>query len=283
MLSNQTKQKLMDLRLPAMADEYARQQEIPDMGALDFDSRFGLLVDTEWLARANNKTKKLLKEANLRASTACLAGVIYNASRKLDRGYILRLSNFAWVKEARNILITGCTGTGKTWLACAFGAEACRREIKVSYYRVSRFLNELRISAGDGSLTKLLNKLKKAELLILDDWGVSMLSPADGQFMLEVLEDRCELSSTVITAQAPVSKWHDLFEDPTLADAILDRVVSNAYRIELQGPSLRRQNAGNDAAFGGKNPISILDDSTVNVDCGQINADQESGVANADV
>ena len=112
MLSNQTKQKLMDLRLPAMADEYARQQEIPDMGALDFDSRFGLLVDTEWLARANNKTKKLLKEANLRASTACLAGVIYNASRKLDRGYILRLSNFAWVKEARNILITGCTGTG---------------------------------------------------------------------------------------------------------------------------------------------------------------------------
>ena len=283
MLNNQTAEKLRSMKLPAMAAEFIRQTESPGMDALGFEERVGMMTDAEWLSRENNRIKKLNKEANLRVSSACFADIDYRPSRKLDRAYIARLSDFSWVRGAKNLIVTGATGTGKTWLACAFGAEACRREIKVSYYRVSRLLNELRISAGDGSLTKLLNKLKKAELLILDDWGVSMLSPADGQFMLEVLEDRCELSSTVITAQAPVSKWHDLFEDPTLADAILDRVVSNAYRIELQGPSLRRQNAGNDAAFGGKNPISILDDSTVNVDCGQINADQESGVANADV
>jgi len=279
MLTNQTKQKLMDLRLPAMANEYARQLETPDIDALDFDSRFGLLVDTEWLSRVNNKVKRLLKEANLRDTTACLANVNYNAARKLDRGYILRLSSFVWLKEARNILITGCTGTGKTWLSCAFGAEACRREVKVGYYRVSRLLNELRASAGDGSLTKFFNKLKKAELLILDDWGLSMLSPADGLLMMEVLEDRHGLSSTIIAAQAPVSKWHGLFEDPTLADAVLDRVTSNAYRIELQGPSLRRHIAANEAAYGGN--YHIADGDAANAGSNQSTTVLESGVENA--
>jgi len=277
MLTNQTMQKLIEMRLPAMANEYARQQEITDIGAMDFDSRFGLLVDTEWISRTNNRIKRLFKEANLRITTACLADVNYNASRNLDRSFILRLSNFVWVKEARNLLITGCTGTGKSWLSCALGADACRREIKVGYYRANRLLNELRISSGDGSLTKLLNKLKKTELLILDDWGLSMLSPADGQLMMEVLEDRYELSSTIIAAQAPVSKWHDLFEDSTLADAVLDRAISNAYRIELQGPSLRRKNVGVEAASGGKSPLS---DDMANVVDIQPAVTSESGIEN---
>jgi DNA replication protein DnaC len=247
MLNHQTAEKLRSMKLPAMAAEYIRQAESPDMDALDFSERFGMLADAEWLARKNNRVRKLIVDAKLRIPTACFADLDYRPSRKLDRAYLARLSDFAWVREAKNAIITGCTGTGKTWLACAFGAEACRKGLRVSYQRVTRLLNDLAAASASGDLAKLLNRLKKADLLILDDWGLNTLNPLEGRLLLEVFEDRFAEGSTIIAAQLPVSKWHGLFEDSTAADAVLDRVVHNSYRFVLQGPSMRRQSPENEA------------------------------------
>ena len=244
MMIHQTVEKLRAMRLPAMAAEYLRQTESPDCAVLDFDERMGMVTDAEWLSRENNHIKRLVKEANLRASDACFANVDYRPTRKLDRQSIARLSDFAWVKEHRNIIITGPTGTGKTWLACAFGQEACRMGIHTRFYRMSRLLGELTLANGSGTLNKALAKLTKHSILILDDWGLAPISPAESRLLLEVFEDRFGLRSTVIAAQVPVAKWHDLFEDATLADAILDRIVHNSYRFELQGHSMRLPKGG---------------------------------------
>lgn len=222
-----------------MATEYIRQCETPAISALGFEERVGMMTDAEWLSRQNNRIKKRLQEANLRFAGASLADIDYRPSRKLERAYIARLSDFAWVREARNMIVTGCTGTGKTWIACAFGAHACRMGIRVAFYRVNRLLNEMAIAAGSGGMDKLLAKLKKVDILILDDWGLNMLNPLEGRFLLEALEDRYGERSTIFAAQLPVAKWHGLFEDSTVADAVLDRVVHNSHRIELQGHSLR--------------------------------------------
>jgi len=239
MLIHQTTEKLRDLRLNAMVAEYIRQCETPAMSALGFDERVGMMADAEWLSRENSRIKKRLKESNLRFAGACLANIDFRPSRKLERAYIARLSDFAWVREARNMILTGCTGTGKTWLACAFGTQACRMGLRVVFYRVNRLLNEMAVASGAGSLDKVLAKLKKADILILDDWGLAMLNPLEGRFLLEVFEDRYGERSTIFAAQLPVAKWHGLFEDSSVADAVLDRVIHNSHRIELQGPSLR--------------------------------------------
>ena len=241
MLVHQTTEKLRDLKLNAMAAEYIRQCETPSISALSFDERIGIMADAEWLSRENNRIKNRLKEAKLRFADACLADIDYRPSRKLERAYIARLSDFAWVREARNIILTGCTGTGKTWIACAFGTQACRIGLRVVFYRVNRLLNDLAVAAGSGSVDKVLAKLKKADILILDDWGLAMLNPLEGRLLLEVFEDRCGEHSTIFAAQIPVAKWHGLFEDSSVADALLDRVIHNSYRIELHGPSLRTQ------------------------------------------
>ena len=239
MLNNQTTEKLRSMRLPAMAAEYIRQAETPGMSALDFDERVGMMADAEWLSRENNRIKKLTKEANLRIAKAGFADIDYRPSRKLDRAYVTRLTDFNWVKERKNLIITGATGTGKTWLACAFGAEACRKGLRVAFYRVSRLLSDLTVALGSGNINKALAKLKKADILVLDDWGLTTLNPPEGRLLLEVFEDRFSERSTVIAAQLPVARWHGLFEDSTVADAVLDRLVHNSYRFELQGPSLR--------------------------------------------
>jgi DNA replication protein DnaC len=243
MMINQTAQKLRSLRLPAMAAEYLRQSESPAMAALGFDERVGMMVDAEWTSRESSRIDKLTKSANLRYPAACFADIDYRASRKLEKSTVARLSDFAWVKEARNIIITGATGCGKTWLACAFGAEACRMGNSVAYYRTSRLLNEMAQASGAGSLNKLLAKIKKTDVLILDDWGLATVNPLESLFLYEAFEERCGERSTILTAQVPVSKWHDLFEDPTKADAVLDRVTHNAYRIVLFGHSLRADKA----------------------------------------
>jgi len=241
MLINHTAEKLRSMKLPAMAAEYIRQSELPVMSALSFDERIGMIADAEWLSRENRKAKQLIKDANLRFSTACFADIDYRTSRKLDRAYVARLSDFTWVKEAKTLILTGCTGTGKTWLACAFGAEACRIGLRVVFYRVSRLFNEMSIAAGCGNMGKLLARLKKADILILDDWGLMRIALPEGQFLHEVFEERCDSSgrSTIIAAQLPVLKWHELFDSPTTADAVLDRIVHQSHRIELYGPSLR--------------------------------------------
>jgi DNA replication protein DnaC len=246
---NQTSQKMADMRLSAMANEYNRQMETPAMTSLDFDTRLAMLVDAEWTERNNGKVKRLLKAANLKITSASFADIDYRQSRHINRGYIARLSNFDWVKESRNIFITGCTGTGKTWLSCAFGVEACRQQMHVLYYRTSRLLSELRVANGDGSLMRLLSKIKKANILILDDWGIERIKPAEGQMLLEVLEDRYGVASTIIAAQIPVTQWHELFDDSTVADAVMDRLIYNAHRFELEGPSMRRKQV-NDGDIG---------------------------------
>jgi DNA replication protein DnaC len=254
MLTNQTAHKLRAMKLPAMAAEYIRQQESPDMSVLNFDERAGMMADAEWLSRENNKIKRLTKAANLRVSAASFADIDYRPSRKLDRAYVVRLSDFAWVRESKNLIITGCTGTGKTWLACAFGAEACRKGFAVAFYRVNRLLSELSVASASGNLNKLLAKIKKADILILDDWGLAILNPAESNLLLEVFEDRSGERSSIIAAQMPVAKWHGLFQDSTVADAVLDRFVHTSYRFELQGASLRRQAAsiaGEEAPSGG--------------------------------
>jgi DNA replication protein DnaC len=222
-----------------MAAEYLRQSESPEMAVLDFDERIGRMADSEWLARENNKIKKLVKDASLRVSEACFANIDYRASRKLNRQAIARLTDFAWVRESRNIIITGATGTGKTWLACAFGQEACRMGFRTQYCRTGRLINNLTLAMGSGTIDKALAKLAKAEILILDDWGLNTVTPPESRLLHEVFEDRIGQGSTIIAAQLPVSKWHDLFEDKTVADAVLDRIVNNAYRLELHGQSMR--------------------------------------------
>jgi DNA replication protein DnaC len=239
MLIHQTTEKLRNMKLNAMAAEYIRQYETPAIASLGFDERLGMMTDAEWLSRENSRVKKRLNEANLRFSSAGLADVDFRPSRKLDRAYIARLSDFTWVREARNMILTGCTGTGKTWLACAFGTQACLIGLRVAFFRVNRLLNEMTVAAGAGGMNKFLAKLKKTDLLILDDWGLAMLNPLEGRFLLELFEDRYNLRSTIFAAQLPVAKWHGLFEDSTVADAILDRIIHNSHRIELHGPSLR--------------------------------------------
>lgn len=240
MLNNQTTERLHSMRLSAMASEYRRQMESPDTTTLSFEERFGMIADAEWISRQNSRLKKLLHLAALRIPNACIEDVDYDPQRKLDRGYVIRLADCAWLSGHRSLIITGATGTGKTYLACAFGNAACRQGFKVRYYRVNRLLTNLAIGRGDGSYNKLISELKKTDLLILDDWGMQVLDPVSGRDLLEVIEDRFGVKSTIISAQLPVVEWHALFEDSTVADAILDRLVHNAYRFPLSGQSMRR-------------------------------------------
>ena len=227
------------MRLPAMAAEFERQLDSPAMDTLSFDERMGMIVDAEWLSKEGNRIQKLTKAANLRFSGTCFADIDYRPSRKLDRAHIARLSDFEWAKAARNIILTGATGTGKTWMACAFGAEACRLGHSVYFYRVNRLLGDMAQASTTGTIFKLLAKIRKCHILVLDDWGLTTLTPLESRFLLEIFEERYGEGATIISAQLPVSKWHDLFEDSTVADAVLDRIIHNSHRIELHGPSLR--------------------------------------------
>ncbi|MCG9968386.1 IS21-like element helper ATPase IstB [Pelotomaculum terephthalicicum JT] len=251
MLNNQTLEKLVSMKLSSMGREYRRQLESPDTTALSFEERFGMLVDAEWTSRHNSRLTKLLRLANLRIQGACLEDLDYDPRRKLDRAYVARLADGTWIKEHRNLIVTGATGTGKTYLACAFGNSACRQGLKTKYYRVNRLLTDLAISRGDGSYNRLMRELKKTDLLILDDWGMAVLDPVSGRDLLEVVEDRFGYRSTIISGQLPVKEWHELFEDSTVADAVLDRLVHNAYRFELYGPSKRALNDYQDSNSDG--------------------------------
>jgi DNA replication protein DnaC len=228
------------MRLGAMAEEFMRQMETPCLEALSFDERLAMLTDAEWLTRENGKTSRLTAAAKLKFPSARIAGIDFRPSRMLDKSAVARLSDFAWLKLHRNMIITGCAGTGKTWLACAFGAEACRKGIRVSYFRLLDLVSELAAAETNGTLSKRLSRLKKAELVIVDDWCSFPLNGNECRLVLEVFEDRCESCSTILSSLIPVSGWHGTFSDPHAADAILDRVVHNSYRFELKGPSLRR-------------------------------------------
>jgi len=277
MLINYTAEKLRTMKLPAMAAEYLRQSETPSMDALSFDERVGMMIDAEWLSKENSRIQKLTKDAKLRYPTACFADIDYRPSRKIDRAYIARLSNFSWVKEAKNLFLTGCTGTGKTWLACAFGAEACRLGMRVAFYRINRLLGEMAALTSFIEIGRFLAKLNKADILILDDWGLATLTPIECRLIKEVFEERSRGRSTVISAQPPVSAWHSLFEDSTIADGALDRIVHNSHRLEMQGPSMRSltdkdQNGGAPCGVQVQNILTRSDLSTDTVHGGGLNA-----------
>lgn len=249
-MTNQTLDKLNSMKLRAMEQEYRRQIELPANAALSFDERLAMIVDAEWLAKANNRLQRFLRKANLREPSANLENINFDHKRNLDKTTIARLADCSWIKEGKNLIITGATGTGKTYLISAFGNAACRKSLKVHSYRVNRLLTDLSISRGDGSYNRLLKDLKKPDLLILDDFGMAPIDPGACRDLLEVIDDRHGRKSIAISAQLPVAKWHAVFEDATIADAVLDRVVNNAYRIELKGPSLRPhipQNEGDDS------------------------------------
>lgn len=239
MMTNQTLSKLTEMRLSTMGDEYIRQMELPAMSALSFDERFGLMVDAEWQNRHNSKIERLLRAAKLRCPSACLEDIDFSSDRNLDKALVARLSDMSWLSECRNILITGPCGVGKTWIASAFGNAACRLGKRVLTYRVSRLLDSLRMARADGTWGKLLNTLKKPEILILDDFGLDRLDATQSRDLMEIAEDRENKGAMIITAQLPVKDWHEVFDDKTVADATLDRIVHSSYRFELRGASRR--------------------------------------------
>lgn len=239
MMTNQTLSKLAEMRLPAMVEEFRRQTELPAMSGLTFEERFGLMVEAEWRGRYNNKIRRLIMAAKLRCPSASLENIDFASERRIDKALVARLSDMSWLAESRNLFITGASGVGKTWLASAFGNAACRMGKRVASYRVSRLLDNLRAARADGTWGKLLATLKRPYLLILDDFGLDSLDATHCRDLLEIVEDRYASGSILITAQLPVAEWHGVFEDATVADATLDRLVHNAYRIELHGPSRR--------------------------------------------
>lgn len=243
MLTEPTIEKLRHLRLEAMATTYLDQQQTPDSSELSIDERFGLLVDAEYLARENKRLARRLREAKLRLSQACVEDIDYPAKRELEKAVIRQLASCRWIEEHQNVLLTGLTGTGKTYLACALVNQACRKGYRALYYRASRLFDDLVLARATGTHARLLAKLARMDVLAVDDWGLRAVGEQERHDWLEILEDRYGARSTLVTSQLPPEKWHDRLGEPTLADAILDRLLHRAHRIALKGPSRRREQA----------------------------------------
>ncbi len=240
MLNHPTIEKLHRLRLPGMAKALTAQMRTAESTALSFEERLGLLVDEECTHREERQLTTRLRTAALRQS-ACLEDIDYRHARGLDKAMLKKLAGGAWLREHLNGLITWPTGVGKSFIACALAHQACRDGHTVRYLRLPRLLAELGIARGDGRYRKLLAQLARTELIVLDDFGLSAMSDEQRRDLLEIFEDRYERRSTLVTSQFPLEHWHTLIGDPTLADAILDRLVHNAYRLELKGESMRKQ------------------------------------------
>ena len=243
MLIQHTLTQLKSLKLDGMARALEEQQIMPASLALEFEDRLGLLVEREIVWRDNRRLERLLRQAKLKQAQACMEDIDYRVSRGLDKRLMVTLAGCEWIRRSQNVLLTGPTGAGKTWLACALGNQACRQGFSVMYLRVPRLLEQLRIAHGDGSLGKLLAQLAKIDVLLMDDWGLTPLQSSERHDLLEVVDDRVNARSTIITSQLPVEHWHAWLNDPTLADAILDRLVHASHRVALKGESLRKKHA----------------------------------------
>jgi DNA replication protein DnaC len=240
MLTHPTLDKLHQLRLTGMAQAYAQQLSLPDIESLSADERLGLLVDCELTARDSRRMTTRLRRAKLRHQ-GVMEDIDYRHPRGLDKSLLTKLATCQWVREHHNLLITGPTGIGKSWLACALAHQACRVGLNVLYVRLSRFLPDLVIAKADGRYPKLMASMAKTSLLVLDDFGSARLNEEPRRDLLDILDDRYGSRATLVTSQFPVEKWHELIGDPTLADAILDRLVHNAYKLHLTGESMRKR------------------------------------------
>lgn len=255
MLTHPTAERLRGLGLAAMADAFVELQSMADAAELSREDWLGLLVDREATSREDKRLARRLREAKLRQA-AVIEDTDYRTPRGLDRALFLKLAGCGWIREHAHVVIGGPTGVGKSWLACALGHKACREGYSVLYKRAPRLFADLATARGEGRLPRLLAALERTRLLIIDDWGPEPLSAEQRRDLLEIIDDRYEKGSLLITSQVPVARWHDVIGDLTIGDAILDRVVHRAHRLELKGASLRkRQSAGTassltDAAAG---------------------------------
>jgi DNA replication protein DnaC len=240
MLIHPTVERLRALGLAAMADALIELQNAPDAAELSREDWLGLLVDREATNRENKRLARRLRDARLRQSAA-VEDVDFRAPRGLDRALFQKLASGAWVRDHHHLVVVGPTGIGKSWLACALGHKACREGFSVLYKRATRLFSDLTQARGEGRLPRLLTALERVRLLIVDDWGPEPLNAEQRRDLLEIVDDRDDRSSLLITSQVPVNRWHEVIGDPTLADAILDRMLHRAHRIELKGPSLRRR------------------------------------------
>lgn len=239
MLTHPTLHALQTLKLFGMAEALEQQLQQPDLHTLSFEERLALLVDREVLARENRRLARLLQTAKLKVA-ACIEDIDYRHPRGLKRAQLTPLLTGEWLRAHHNLCLTGATGTGKTWLACAFGQLACRLGFSVRYLRLPRLFEMLRLAHGDGSYLRLLHLWANTDLLILDDWGFDTFTPPDRKDLLELMDDRHGLRSTLITSQLPLEHWHAYLGEPTVADAILDRLLHNAHKLHLKGDSMRK-------------------------------------------
>lgn len=247
MLDHPTHDQLRALRLDGMADAFAELQGRDEAVDLSHAEWLGLLIDREAASRSTKKFHSRMRAAKLRHVGACIEDVDFRAPRKLDKALFQRLATGRWIDEGQNLLITGPCGVGKTWLACALGQKACRDGMSVLYHRLPRLFADLELAHGDGRFPRLFRQLVKTDLLILDDWGPDRLTASQRRDLMEIVEDRYGTGSTVITSQLPISAWHEVIDEPTFADAILDRLIHNAHRLPLDGPSLRKTKTSGDA------------------------------------
>lgn len=239
MLTHPTIEKLHNLKLTGMVKALTEQRQMSEIDSLGFEERLGLLVDRETTERENRKLATRLKKAKLRQS-ASVEDIDFRRARGLDKTLILSLAACAWITKGINVLICGPTGVGKSYLACALAHKACLEGYTALYLRLPRLFEELRLAKADGRYGKLMLSYAKTNLLVLDDWGLTPMTDPQRRDLLELMEDRYGLKSTIITSQLPVTAWHEAIGDPTLADAILDRVVHNAHKIEMKGESMRK-------------------------------------------
>jgi DNA replication protein DnaC len=240
MLTAPTLEQLQTLKLPAMAHAWTAQQQDADMTTLAFDERFGLLVEAEWLARENSRLSRALRDAKLKLSQACLEAIDYPARRELDKALVRQLATCRWVQEHQNVIVVGATGVGKSFLACALAHQACRKGYRAYYRRASRLFHDLILARADGTYIRLLAKLARLDVLVIDDWGLAPVQDQERRDLLEVLEDRYGARSTIVTSQLPPAQWPAYLADAMLADAICDRLLHNAHRLVLKGPSRRK-------------------------------------------
>lgn len=244
MINQSTISKLHEMHLNTMAETFSNQLRDHEFSNLNFEDRFGLLVDAEWAKRKNNKLQRIIKQSKLKFSQACIEDIEYHPDRKLDRSEITRLSACTFISENRNIIITGASGNGKSWLGCAFGIAACRNYYPVKYIRLPELLDELAVARGEGMFKRIIRQYKKVKLLILDEWLLTPLKDQEARDLLEIIEARYQCSSTIYCSQFRPGGWHEKIGQETLADAILDRIIHDSYHIFIDGKMSMRERNG---------------------------------------